>query len=115
MSPRRDQKGHRKATRGRTVQYFAWLLRSLGQGHIRTPMGIGQLTPDDREERLVDHYSFYAAFETPEEHRLVTGNKTLQRMLVSNLLSPRSFHVFAGRRRKVRGVDEEARAIELTP
>ena len=99
--------------RGIDGMVFARLLRSLGRGHILIQMGDGQLTLGERGERLVGHYSFYTAFVTPEEYRLVTGGKTLGCMPVSNPLAPGSFLIFAGRRWEVRSVDDEARVIEL--
>ena len=62
---------------------------------------------------VVGHYSFYAAFITPDEYRLVAGNKTLGTMPITQPLAPKSRLIFAGRRWEVRRIDEMARVIEL--
>jgi len=101
--------------RGIDTETFARLLRCLGDGHILTQTSDGALTLGDRGEKLVDHYTFYAAFVTPEEYRLVTGRKTLGSMPITQPLAPGSHLIFAGRRWEVRSVDDEARVIELAP
>lgn len=101
--------------RGIDSEVFGRLLRCLGDGHILTQTSDGALTLGDRGEKLVDHYSFYAAFVTPEEYRLVAGSKTLGSMPISQPLAPGSHLIFAGRRWEVRGVDDAARVIELAP
>lgn len=101
--------------RGIDGETFARLLRCLGDGHILTQTSDGALTLGDRGEKLVDHYTFYAAFVTPEEYRLVAGSKTLGSMPITQPLAPGSHLIFAGRRWEVRRVDDEARVIELAP
>ncbi len=99
--------------RGIDSELFEQLLRCLGKQHILTQMSDGSLTLGDRGETLVGHYSFYAAFITPDEYRLVTGNKTLGTMPITQPLAPKSHLIFAGRRWEVRRIDETARVIEL--
>ena len=100
--------------RGVDSQLFGRLLHSLGEQHILTQTSDGTLTLGDRGETLVDHYSFYVAFVTPEEYRLVAGSKTLGTMPITQPLAPGSHLIFAGRRWQVRSIDETARVIELT-
>ena len=87
----------------------------LGDGHLLTQMSDRALTLGDRGEKLVDHYSFYAAFVTPEEYRLVAGSKTLGSMPISQPLAVGSHLIFAGLRWEVRSVDDSARVIDLAP
>ncbi len=96
-------------------ELFGRLLRWLGDGHILTQTSDGALTLGDRGEKLVDHYSFYVSFVTPEEYRLVAGSKTLGTMPITQPLVPGGHLIFAGRRWQVRSVDDAARLIELTP
>jgi len=101
--------------RGIDSELFGRLLRCLGEGSILTQTSDGALTLGDRGEKLVDHYSFYASFVTPEEYRLVDGSKTLGSMPITQPLAPGRHLIFAGRRWEVRNVDDAARVIELTP
>ena len=96
-------------------EIFGRLLRCLGERHVLTQMSDGALTLGDGGEKLVDHYSFYAAFATSEEYRLVAGSATLGSMPISQPLEPGSYLIFAGRRWVVRAVDDTARVIELAP
>ena len=92
---------------------FEKVLRCLGRQDILTQTSDRSLTLGERGETLVDHYSFYAAFVTPEEYRLVAGGKTLGTMPISQPLGPGSHLIFAGRRWKIRRIDETARVVEL--
>ena len=94
-------------------EVFEQLLRCLGEQHILTQTSDGSLTLGDRGETIVDHYSFYVAFVTPDEYRLVAGSKTLGTMPITQPLAPGSYLIFAGRRWEVRRIDETARVIEL--
>ena len=95
-------------------ELFEQLLRCLGEQHILTQTSDRALTLGNRGETLVDHYSFYAAFATPDEYRLVAGSKTLGTIPITQLLAPGSHLIFAGRRWEVRRIDDTARVIELT-
>jgi ATP-dependent helicase Lhr and Lhr-like helicase len=56
------------------------VLRALGQPEValieQTSDGLLLLGPNG--EKLVEHYSFYAVFQTPEEYRLISGGKELE-------------------------------------
>ncbi|MCP4004304.1 MAG: DEAD/DEAH box helicase [bacterium] len=101
--------------RGVDAELFRQLLHCLGEQHILSQTSDGALTLGDRGEPIVDHYSFYVAFVTPDEYRLVAGSKTLGTMPITQPLIPGSHLIFAGRRWEVRDIDEKARVIELTP
>ena len=92
---------------------FAQLLRDLAGHELLTQTHDGMLVLDLTGERLVNHYDFYAAFSAPDEWRLVTGNRTLGSLPVTFPLAIDSFLIFAGRRWRVAGVDEERRIAEL--
>lgn len=94
---------------------FEDLIRELGRHRIVTQLSDGDLTLGDRGERIVDHYSFYAAFATPEEYRLVSGSRTLGSMPIEHSLEIGGFLIFAGRRWKVVDVDDQARVASLIP
>ena len=93
---------------------FAQLLRDLAAHEMLTQTHEGTLALDLKGERLINHYDFYAAFSTPDEWRLVTGTRTLGTLPVTFPLLIDSYLIFAGRRWRVVGIDEERRIAELT-
>ena len=93
---------------------FAQLLRDLATNELLTQTHDGTLVLDLVGERLVNHYDFYAAFSSPDEWRLVTGSRTLGTLPVTFPLLIDSYLIFAGRRWRVVGIDEERRIAELT-
>lgn len=101
--------------RGVDSDLFGQLLRCLGEGYILTQTSDGELALGDKGEKLVDHYSFYASFMTPEEYRLVAGIKTIGSMPISQPVPVGSYLIFAGRRWQVNHVDDAARVIGLNP
>jgi len=64
-------------------------------------------------ERVVSHYSFYTAFNSPEEYRLISNGKQIGTYPVEQMIVSDSLMIFAGRRWKVISVDEEKKIIEL--
>ncbi|MDO9485387.1 MAG: DEAD/DEAH box helicase [Actinomycetota bacterium] len=95
---------------------FGRLLRALGSPEmdIISQAGDGLLLLGLKGERLVNHYSFYAAFATPQEYRLVASGQTLGMLPVDYPLMTGSLLIFAGKRWKVIDIDEQAKVIELT-
>jgi len=99
---------------GVTASLFAKLLRALGAAELLTQAGDGLLLLGTTGERLVNHYSFYAAFCTAEEYRLIAHGRTLGTLPVDYPLMPGSLLIFGGRRWKVLAVDTRAKVVELT-
>jgi ATP-dependent Lhr-like helicase len=94
---------------------FSQLLKGLGERGILVQDASGLLLYGQLGEKLANHYTFYAAFATEEEFRLVTEGKTLGSLPVSRPLALDSHIIFAGRRWKVRRVDISAKVIEVVP
>lgn len=94
---------------------FMAMLRSLGNRGIIRQEQDGTLLLDEAGERIVNHYSFYAAFATQEEYRIVCGSKTLGTLPIDRPLEESSAIIFAGRRWRVVGVDEHRKVIEVRP
>ena len=96
---------------------FGRLLRQLGD----TDVALIEQSPDGtlllgREgERAVEHYSFYAVFQTPQEFRVVHDTKTLGTIPVDMPLSPDMTIIFVGRRWRVLEVHDKERVIEVAP
>jgi ATP-dependent Lhr-like helicase len=94
---------------------FADLLRGLAEREVLIQDPRGLLLQGPIGERISGHYSFYAAFVSDDEFRLVSGNRTLGSIPVSRPLEPGSYLIFAGRRWRVLRLDDEKRVIELAP
>lgn len=94
---------------------FAALLRALGTGEVIAQDSDGLLLLDVAGEQIVNHYSFYAAFSTPREWRLVSGGRQLGTLPINDRqpLRPGSLMIFAGRRWRIVGVDPGPRVVDL--
>ena len=66
-------------------------------------------------ERAVEHYSFFAVFQTPQEYRVVHDAKTLGTIPVDSPLAPDLTIIFAGRRWRVLEVHDREKIIEVAP
>ncbi|MNC24116.1 hypothetical protein D3C75_721590 [compost metagenome] len=62
-------------------------------------------------EKLTNHYTFYAVFNTPEEFRIVTGSRTLGTVPIDSPLLPEQHIIFGGRRWKVTEIEVEKKVI----
>ncbi|WP_244181020.1 DEAD/DEAH box helicase [Amycolatopsis pretoriensis] len=98
-----------------TTTQFAELLRTLGAKDVLTQAGDGTLLLSGRGEPAVNHYTFYAAFQTPEEYRIVHSGRQLGTMPIDFPLYEGLLLVFAGQRWRVVAVHEEDRVVQLTP
>lgn len=98
-----------------TKDHFTDLLRNLGSEEIifQDPTGLLMLAP--KGERITQHYTFYAAFSSEEEFRIVTAGKSLGSMPISQPLQEGSYLIFAGRRWMVKSVSMEDLVIEVVP
>ena len=94
---------------------FARLLRRLGEKDValveQAPDGV--LLLGSQGERLVEHYSFYAVFQTPEEFRITNNGKTLGTLPVSMVLAPKMTIVFSGRRWRIKAIHDKEKEIEV--
>lgn len=96
-------------------QMFADVLRSLGSHKLLSQSSDGLLLHGELGERIVNHYSFYTAFKTPEEYRLVSGSRILGTLPLDRPVSEGSYLIFGGRRWLVLLVDPKKKVIELRP
>lgn len=93
---------------------FLDLLRSLGESELLTQSSDGLLLHGPVGDRIVNHYTFYSAFQTSEEYRLVVRGRTLGSIPVDYPVLVGSLLIFTGRRWRVVDVDTKSRVIELT-
>lgn len=98
-----------------TKELFTRFLRALGAARLLTQSTDGSLLLGEVGERLVGHYSFYAAFATPEEFRLVSGGQTLGTMPIDHPLIEGGYLIFGGRRWKIVSVDGAHKVVDLSP
>ena len=96
-------------------QMFGDFLRNLGNQRLIMQASDGLLLHGQIGERIVNHYSFYTAFTTPEEYRLVTGDRTLGTLPLDRPVVVNSLLIFGGRRWLVLDVDAQNKVIVLKP
>lgn len=96
---------------------FSRLLRRLGDPDIALieQAPDGTLLLGREGERIVEHYSFYAVFQTPQEYRVVHDAKTLGTIPVDAPLTEDMTIIFAGRRWRVLEVHDREKVIEVVP
>ncbi|GJJ02094.1 ATP-dependent helicase [Duganella rhizosphaerae] len=93
---------------------FIELLSHLGATEILQQESSGVLLHGPLGSKLVNHYSFYAAFSSEEEFRVVAGSKTLGSIPVSSAISVGDFILFAAKTWRVDEVDDESKSIFVT-
>ena len=95
---------------------FACLLGHLGGSDValieQAPDGVLLLGREG--ERLVEHYSFYPVFQTPEEYRIIADGKPLGTLPVTMALAPDMTIIFSGRRWRITQIHDRDKAIEVT-
>lgn len=94
---------------------FGALLRKLGEEQVIAQMDGGTLILGEKGERLVNHYSFYSAFQTPEEFRVEFGGKLIGTLQADGLLVEKSYILLGGKRWRVVHIREDVRVIEVVP
>jgi ATP-dependent Lhr-like helicase len=96
-------------------RHFGMLLRDLATHEVLMQSDDRTLLAGPKGDLEVNHYSFYAAFHTAEEYRLVHGDVTLGTMPVDQAVQEKQLIIFAGRRWRVIAVHDEDKVIQLTP
>jgi len=97
------------------VPMFGKLLRGLAANGILMQAADGTLLHAPLGETIVNHYSFYTAFWTLEEFKLVHGTSVLGTLPISYPVPVRSLILFGGRRWRVVDVDDHAKEIVVCP
>jgi ATP-dependent Lhr-like helicase len=103
------------AFRSMPQELFASLLRGLGSKEIIFQDATGLILLAPKGEQIAEHYSFYAAFSSQEEFRIVADGRTLGSMPVTHPLAPGGFIIFGGRRWQVISVSQEELLIVVRP
>lgn len=96
---------------GLSQDAFAELLRHLGQEQVLIQDGSGLLLHGPVGDKLVNHYTFYAAFNVDEEFRIVAAGKALGTLPVSQLVTVGQRILFGGRTWLVEQIDDAQKTI----
>lgn len=96
-------------------QGFLSLLQSLGQQDVIMQDHTGLLILGKLGEKFVNHYSFYAAFQSDEEYRIICQGRPLGSLPISKAIMIGSYLIFAGRRWRVESVEEQQKTIVVQP
>ncbi|MDR2509656.1 MAG: DEAD/DEAH box helicase [Spirochaetaceae bacterium] len=92
--------------------YFI-LLKSLISRELLEQDSRGALLLGEKGERCAAHFSFYAAFASQTEYRIVTEKKTLGTLPVNTSVQKNDFIIFAGKTWKIAAIDDGAKTIEV--
>ena len=95
---------------------FARLLRDLGspEAALIEQAPDGTLLLGREGERLVEHYSFYAVFQSVEEYRVVTGGRQIGTLPATSVFVPEMTIVLSGKRWRITQVHSKDRVIEVS-
>lgn len=95
---------------------FKRLLRWIGRPEVALieQAPDGTLLLGRQGERLVEHYSFYAAFQTPQEYRIVADGKAIGTLPISAILTAGMTIIFSGRRWRIAEIHDRDKVIEVT-
>jgi ATP-dependent Lhr-like helicase len=95
-------------------EMFTDILRGLGARDILQQESTGLLLPGTVGEKLINHYDFYSAFSSPDEFRLVAGDRVLGSLPITRPLTVGQRMIFGGRRWRVREVDTDHKVIYVS-
>ena len=95
---------------------FERILRHLGRPEVALieQAEDGDLLLGQEGERLVEHYSFYAVFQTSREYRIIADGKLLGELPIATIYKPDMTIIFSGRRWRITAVDDRGGVIEVT-
>jgi ATP-dependent Lhr-like helicase len=96
---------------GLSKEDFMTLVRHLGHSELLMQDSSGVLLHGRVGEKLVNHYTFYAAFVIDEEFRIVASGKTLGTIPISQMLTVGQRILFAGKTWFVEQIDEAQKTI----
>ena len=95
---------------------FLRLLTQLGKPDVALieQAPDGDLLLGQQGERLVEHYNFYAVFQTPKEYRIIADGKPLGTLPIITILVPGMTIIFSGRRWRITEIDDKGKVVEVT-
>lgn len=96
-----------------SADFFARVLRGLGANRVIAQLPNGELIVGEVGEQLVSSYTFYTAFEVPEEYRLEAEGKTLGTLPITSPYIEGQLLLFGGRRWSVESIDVQGKIMHL--
>jgi len=99
---------------GITKGEFAELVRHLGEKELLVQDASLTLLHGRVGEKFVNHYSFFAAFASDEEYRVLSAGRALGTLPVTQMLVAGQRILFAGRTWRVDQIDEQQKAIHVS-
>ena len=99
-----------------STSQFTRLLRQIGSAEIALieQAPDGNLLLGSLGEKLVEHYSFYAVFQTTEDYRVLSGSKQVGVLPTSRVFVPDMTIILSGRRWRITAVHSRDKVIEVT-
>lgn len=94
---------------------FAALLRAIGQRDLIEQVSGGDLILGLEGERIVNHYTFYSAFATPPEYRVIHGGEMIGTLPIRYIPSVGDHIILAARRWQVTSIDDDRRELAVQP
>lgn len=96
---------------------FTRLLRSMGstEHKLLEQAPDGTLLLGENGERIVDHYDFYAVFQSPDEYQVIHDGRILGTLPILTVLLPGMTIIFSGRRWQILEVRDREKIIDVTP
>lgn len=98
-----------------TISQFKEFLTGMGEKMLIQQLNSGELVLGIEGERLVNSYTFYAVFHTPDEYRIITGSKRLGTIPIHNPIIVNQPIIFSGRRWKFTHIDSKGKVIQVVP
>lgn len=92
---------------------FIALLRKLGEEDVIIQSDDKTLTLGVKGEHIVGHYSFYAAFNTPEEYQIIANGESLGTLPIVFPLIEGIYIIFAGKRWIIKSIDKDRQIVIL--
>ena len=94
---------------------FGQVLRRMGAPDVALleQSRDGVLLPGREGERVLEHYSFYAVFETPSEYRVLHAGRTLGTIPEVTFFVVDMTIIFSGRRWRITAIDHRDKVIEV--
>lgn len=98
-----------------TPEMFAELLRAMGAAGLIQQGTDGLLLAGEVGDRMVNHYSFYTAFHTAEELRVIHETRTLGTVPPDPGLRVDSLILLGGRRWRITSIEAEKKFLLVVP
>ena len=95
------------------VEQMKALLVKMGEDELVMQLQSGELVLAAKGEQIVNRYTFYAVFKTPDEFKVVNDGKALGNVPVDSMILVGQHIIFGGRRWKVLDVDVTKKLIRV--